>query len=196
MGEVNVNRLLLFFYLACGAMLAGCASVPSVNTKTISGVPASSVSFNEAKRAVRACTGLPNASEMFDNFEAIGYRSPLAPDSTSKTKLPNGKTRIVVPLVVHDAGDVIVQAGEGYCYVGLRGMTPQQSFNLAQILVEKFGATTNAENGQGLSDHAVQAWRVQGSGTPSVLIAAHKTWPWDRGSWPNEEGAAITLVTR
>lgn len=178
------------------AILAGCASIPPANTKSISTSPASSVAFNEAKKAVRACAGLPDATKMFGRFEAIGYRSPLAPDTASRDELPDGTTRVVVPIVSHDTGDVIVQAGIGYCYVGLRGMTPQQSYNLAQVLVTNYGATTNAENGQGLSDHVVQAWRVQRNGTSAVLIAAHKTWPWDRGRWPNEPGAAVTLNTR
>ena len=182
--------------LAGAATFAGCVGIPPVNTKSISTSPASAVAFKEAQKAVRACTGLPDAPKMFDRFEAIGYRSPLAPDVGSKTKLANGKTRVVVPAVVHDTGEVIVQAGAGYCYVGLRGMTPQQSYALAQILVRSFGATTNASYGEGLSDHVVQAWRIQKGGVPSVLIAAHKTWPWDRGSWPAVPGAAVTLLAK
>lgn len=186
------------FCLAIGAqmLVSSCAGIPPVNTNTISNSPAGANAFAEARKAVRACAGLPDAKAMFDRFEAIGYRSPEAPDSASRTNLPSGKTRIVVPAVSHDDGKVIVQAGAGYCYVGLRGMTPQQSFLLAQSLVKRFGATTNAENGQGLSDNVVQAWRVQRNGTPAVLIAAHKTWPWDRGRWPSVPGAAVTLITR
>ena len=131
---------------------------------------------------------------MFDSFEALGYRSANAPDTSSRTQLAGGGTRVVIPTVSHDTGEVIVQAGGGYCYVGLRGMTPDQSFRLAQPLVREFGATTNAENDQGLSEHVVQAWQVRNTSVPTVLIAAHRTWPWDRGNWPQVPGAAVTLI--
>lgn len=189
------GKLLCTAFLSM-ALVSGCARIPPVNTATISKSPASSVAFAEARKAVRACSALPDVKAMFDRFEAIGYRSPSAPDSASRTDLPGGKTRVVIPVVSHDDGEVIVQAGAGYCYVGLRGMTPQQSFTLAQLWVKRYGATTNAENGDGLSDHNVQAWRVQRNGVPSVLIGAHKTWPWDRGRWPSVPGAAVTLIAR
>lgn len=193
---IGMHGKLLLTLLLGAAVTSGCAQIPPVNTATISDSPANTAAFAEARQAVRACAGLPDAKAMFDRFEAIGYRSPLAPDRASRTALPGGQTRVVIPTVSHDDGDVIVQAGDGYCYVGLRSMTPQQSYTLAQILVERFGATTNAENGQGLSDHVVQAWRVESNGTPVVLIAAHKTWPWARGRWPSVPGAAVTLLTR
>lgn len=191
-----MNAKLLCMVLFAVTLVSSCADIPSVNTATISNSPASATAFAEARKAVRACAGLPDAKVMFDRFEAIGYRSSGAPDRTSRTDLQGGTTRVVVPTVSHDDGEVIVQAAAGYCYVGLRGMTPQQSFTLAQTLVKRFGATTNAENGQGLSDQVVQAWRVQRNGTPAVLIAAHKTWPLDRGRWPSVPGAAVTLITR
>lgn len=93
----------------------------------------------------------------------------------------------------HDTGEVIIRATSRYCHVGLRSMTPQQSYNLALPLVKKFKAKTNAEHGDGLSDHVVQAWRVQSVGPPSVTIAAHKTWPANTGGWPDVPGAAVTL---
>jgi len=191
-----MNAKLLCIAIGALMLFSSCASIPPVNTNTISNSPAGSKAFAEARKAVRACAGLPDAKAMFDRFEAIGYRSAKAPDAKSRTDLPNGGKIVVIPLVSHDDGEVIVEAGAGYCYVGLRGMTPQQSFLLAQSLAKRFEATTNAENGQGLSDHVVQAWQVQRNGTPTVLIAAHKTWPWDRGVWPSEPGAAVTLSTR
>lgn len=177
-------------------LLSGCVSRPPVDLTTISKSPVGAKAFAEAKRAIRACAGLPDSKRMFDNFEAIGYRSPHAPDFASKTALPGGKTKVVVPTVWYSNGDLFIQAGIGYCYVGLRGMTPEQSYQLALPLVAKYGATTNKENGQGLSDHVVQAWRVQDIGPPTVLIAAHKTWPSGRGRWPSEPGAAVTLSAR
>lgn len=179
------------------ALISSCASIPPVNNATISKSPASTTAFAKAKKAVRACSALPDVKAMFDRFEAIGYRSPAAPDIASISDLPGGKTKVVVPAVYYDDGEVIVQAAAGHCYVGLRDMTPHQSFILAQFLVKRYGATTNAENGSGLSDHVVQAWRVQPEGVPSaVLIGAHKTWPWDRGRWPSVPGAAVTLFAR
>ncbi len=185
----------LTMLIAVSALTVGCASIPPVNTSTISTTPASSAAFAEAKRAARACTGLPDEQEMLRRFRALGYRTPAGPDTDSNEGSANENAFILGPLVQHDDGSVIVQAGTGYCYVGLRSMTPEQSRQLAQILVSKYGATTNAENGQGLSDHAVQAWRVQNGGVPKVLIAANKTWPWDRGLWPDVPGAAVTLMT-
>lgn len=188
-----MNRRALLTLLV---VVSGCGGIPAVNTETISTVPASPAAFNEAKEAVRACAALPDETELFDRFEAIGYWAPPASDVAPPTQSTDGKTWVLGRVVSHDTGDVIVQASRGYCYVGLRGMTPQQSYELAQILVTKFHATTNAENGDGLSDHVVQAWQVQQKGTANVLIAAHKTWPWDRGRWPSGPGAAVTLMTR
>ncbi len=186
---------LITLVLGC-ALFSGCVGIPEVNTNTISTTPASSMTMNIARKAVRACAELPNSTAMFDRFEATGFRSPNAPDFASRTKAAGGEVRVVIPLVSFDDGNVIVQAGIGYCYVGVRGMTPQQSFELAQPLVSRYKAITNAEHGDGLSDHVVQAWRVQPKGVPRVLIAAHKTWPWSRGKWPSVPGAAVTLIAR
>lgn len=191
-----MNRKTSYILLANFVFIASCVSIPPVNTSTISTTPASSSDINTARKAVNACAGLPDAPKMFGRFEAIGLRPPNSPKVASTTELANGGTRVVVPVVAYDDGDVIVQAGDGYCFVGLRGMTPQQSYQLAQILVKEFNATTNAANGQGLSHHVVQAWQVQKNGIARVLIAAHKTWPWDQGQWPDAPGAAVTLTTR
>jgi|GEM_PF-2554831 len=195
---MKLTGQVLFVFMGL-SVVSGCVSnstVNTVNTATISSSQASAKAFSKAKRAVQACSGLPNSKKMFDSFEAIGYRSTLAPDFASRTELPGGKTRVVVPNVRYNDGELIVQAGLDYCYVGLRGMTPAQSYQLALPLVQRYGATTNEENGQGLSARVVQAWRVQDHGTPSVLIAAHKTWPRDRGTWPSEPGSAVTLFAR
>lgn len=185
-----------YFSLAVFALIASCVGIPPLNTSTISTTPASSSNINTVRKAVNACAGLPDAPKMFGRFEAAGFRPPNSPKVASTTELANGGTRVVVPVVAYDDDDVIVQAGDGYCFVGLRGMTPQQSYQLAQILVKEFNATTNAANGQGLSHHVVQAWQVQENGRAKVLIAAHKTWPWDQGRWPDVPGAAVTITTR
>lgn len=59
--------------------------------------------------------------------------------------------------------------------VGVEGMTPEQSYQLALPLVAYFEATSNTELGQGLTPNAVEAWRAAGATTP-VFIAAYKTW--------------------
>lgn len=61
------------------------------------------------------------------------------------------------------------------CIVGLEGMTPQQSFQLAEPRARKFDAQTNAERGQGLVSNAVQAWASIGE-SRGVYVAAYKTW--------------------
>lgn len=178
----------------CLLGLIGCASVPPVNTATVSASAASANAFAQAQRAAQVCSRLPNASAMLDGFEAMGFRSASAPDSVVRQQVANGGQRVVVPNVRFDNGDVIVQAGMTYCYVGLRNMTPTQSLQLGQMLANRYGALTNAELDQGLSDQVVQAWQVRNSSVPKVLIASHKTWPWDRGRWPNTAGAAVTLT--
>ena len=75
--------------------------------------------------------------------------------------------------------DVVVllgaSGGEGACIVGLEGMTPQQSFELAKPWVKTFGVRTNAERGQGLAKNAVEAWGTIEENR-IVYIAAFKTW--------------------
>lgn len=180
--------------LLCLLGLIECATIPPVNKATMSGSAAPANAFAQAQRAVQVCSRLPNASAMFDGFEAMGFRSTSAPDRVSRQQIANGGERVVIPNVRFDNGQVIVQAGLDYCHVGLRNMTPSQSLRLGEMLAGRYGARTNAELGQGLSDHVVQAWQVRNSSVPKVLIASLKTWPWDRGQWPKTPGAAVTLT--
>lgn len=181
----------------CAVFLAGCTDIPPVSTSTISTSPASAQAFSQAQRALRVCAALPDSKRMFDGFEALGYREAGGPDVSSVTKLPGGGRSVVVPLVYHNDGQLIVQAAEGYCFVGLRGMTPEQSYRLAQMLVRKYDLATNAELGQGVSSHVVEAWQAKTRPSSRILVAAHKTWPWDRGHWPKDQkGAAVTLYHR
>lgn len=94
-------------------------------------------------------------------------------------------------------------------------MTPSQSAKLAQRWVRAFDAKSNAEVGDGLSDHVSGAWRhffTEPARIPDkaayshrVYIAAYKTWPqgpYDPqrqfgydiyGLFPEAPGAAIGL---
>ncbi len=125
---------------------------------------------------------------MFAAFAAMGYAS-----GETRATQRNGNTLTSGRVVSYNDGGVIVQVSEQRCYIGVLSMTPEQSLQLAQPWVREYRAITNAEFGDGLSPHVVQAWRVQPGPVPTVLIAAHKTWPWDRGTWPDEPGAAVTL---
>ncbi|RVT82756.1 hypothetical protein DXV76_16100 [Rhodobacteraceae bacterium CCMM004] len=169
-------------------LMLGCASIPPLDTTTISQTPASASQMAFAGRIVRVCSGLPDADRVMAAFEAMGHQV-----GRWRMIMGGGEELVSPRQVSFERGDVIVQASETDCYVGVKGMTPEQSYQLAQPWVRHFGAITNAEAGQGLSPHVVQAWGGRPKGTPVVLIAAHKTWPWDRGEWPDVPGAAVTL---
>ena len=163
----------LMFCIAALVVLAGCGGIPEVNTQTISKSPASSQQFAKAKQAVRNCSSYPDADAVLASFERQG----LTPGQ-ARMVLNDGTELVSDPSISHDDGNLIVSVSSRRCFVGLRGMTPQQSYELAQIWAKKFGSSTNAELGQGLSDHVVQAWRTRYADR-TLYIAAHKTWPWD-----------------
>ncbi|MFY0618598.1 hypothetical protein [Shimia sp.] len=175
------------------SILSNCGNSSTVRQDTISTTPASSSIFREAQKAVDACAQLPNEKAMYAKFRALGYFKDNAENSSLQVPTSNGSHVVLKSAFRHDTGQIIVQANSRYCHVGLRNMTPQQSYNLAQPLVKKFNAKTNAEHGNGLSDQVVQAWRVQNVGPPTVTIGAYKTWPSNTGKWPETPGAAVTL---
>lgn len=82
---------------------------------------------------------------------------------------------------------------ERVCIVGLKNMTPAQSYELAQPWVRQFGALTNAERGQGLSDKVVQAWASLRSDR-KVYVAAYKSWAARRSPFPRGPGASVRLI--
>lgn len=179
-----------FYALLCVLLalsVAGCGGIPEVNTKTISTSPASPEHFAKAKKAVRNCTAYPNSGAVLAAFERQGHTAGRA-----RMILKDGTELVSNPTITHDDGDLIISVSSRHCYVGLRGMTPKQSFELAKIWATQYRSSTNAELGQGLSDHVVQAWRTRYP-NKTLYVAAHKTWPWDRGRWPNTPGAAVTL---
>ena len=105
-------------------------------------------------------------------------------------------------------------SGVGICWIGLEGVTPKQSVELAQIWVAAFDAKPNSAYGDGLSDHVSGAWCnlfTEPERFPDkarykhrVFIAAYKTWthgPYDPQrntafkveGFPKVLGAAIKL---
>ena len=77
-------------------------------------------------------------------------------------------------------------SGVGICWIGLEGVTPKQSVELAQIWVAAFDAKPNSAYGDGLSDHVSGDWYnlfTEPELFPDktrykhpVFIAAYKTW--------------------
>lgn len=186
---VDRRNLTCSLVLTLALIVAGCGGIPPLNSATISNTPASASEMANARRAVETCKQLPNGHAMQTAFESQGFVF-----STFVLDPRTGDTLDTAPFFSSGDGSLVLQVSTRGCAVGLRGMTPQQSFELAQIWARHYDLATNSELGQGLSDHVVQAWQAKSYPSSSTLVAAHKTWPWDRGQWPKDEpGAAVTL---
>ena len=161
----------------CFLGLIGCG-IPPVDTTLVSKTPADAKSFAVAKQAVRACKSWPNREK---NFRQAGFGY-----TTQTVALRNGReiSRIIVSSP-NDAVSVLIDGSS--CYVGLENMTPSQSYELAQIWVQSYGAQPNSTYGDGLSDHVSGAWRNffteparfpdKAAYSHRVYIASYKTWP-------------------
>lgn len=154
------------------ALLSGCA--PQVDETLISYFDAPEQNMSEARRAVDLClktSGSWNLREQL--FRQARYLDATFEDPERDID----KLRAVV--LIQPETDVVVQlgadGGKSGCIVGLKGMTPQQSYELAQPLVAHFGAISNTALGQGLTPNAIEAWRASGTYAP-IFIAAYKTW--------------------
>ncbi len=192
----------------CAVILTGCG-IPPVDTTYVSREPASAQDFAVARRAVEACTDPRRSDRMRAAFERAGF---TVSDKTEA--LRNGRT--ITRMIVDDPRDrVSVLVGGGDCFVGLVGMTPRQSAELAQIWVRAHQAQPNSAFGDGLSDHVSGAWRRFFTEPPRfpdkaayrhrIYIAAYKTWPhgpydpqrgfgYDLGQvFPDTPGAAVKL---
>lgn len=176
----------LFGAAALMSLAVGCASVPAVNTATISTTPASASSMAMAKRVVEHCAKLPDTEAMLKGLESMGYKR-----GQSGYVLRNGQSNLS-PVVSSTTGPVRFNAGAAGCTIGVNSMTPDQSFALVQPWVRKYNAKTNAELGQGLSPQVVQAWRDNGPNS-DVYISAFKTWGYDTGMTSTVPGAAVKL---
>lgn len=149
----NLRKFILA--LALGAF--GLTACVSVDDDLISKTPASAQQFAEAKKAAATCgVHAPNWKALEAAYLSMGYS-----ETQDKKRISVQKSQGVV--ILEKAGtDMVImvgsRGGEGMCIVGLKNMTPQQSYELAQPWVKKFGLLTNAERGQGLSDLMVQVW--------------------------------------
>lgn len=171
------RKLILFATILA---TAGC-EIPPVDETYISKTPASSKSFAVAERAVKACSDLADREKVQRNFQRAGFGVSV--------QHVIAKTGRQIPRMIISPPDeaVSVLYFGSSCYVGLEGMTPDQSKQLAQIWVDAHGAQPNSAYGDGLSDHVSGAWRRfvsephripdKAAYSHRIFIGAHKTWP-------------------
>ena len=153
-------------------LLTGCDT--PVNDTLVSQAPAPAQNFAEARKAAAVCARhAPNWGSAETSLKAAGFAE------TKDRRLKAVARAQNAVILENPAADAVVLIGsrgsEGACIVGLRGMTPQQSYKLAEPWARKFGARTNAERGQGLAQNAEQAWGTIEENR-IVYIAAYKTW--------------------
>lgn len=168
--------------------LSGCPGIPPVNEATISQTPVSSRLYAQAQRAVDVCAKLPDMEAVKAGFAALGY--PVFAPQT-----PSAEGAFTIGGISRWGPDLYVNVGSGGCLIGVEGMTPQQSYNLVLPWVKRWGAITNAQAGQGLSEHVVQAWRSE-TANRKVYISAGKTWDPQVADFPNVPGASVRLRYR
>lgn len=152
--------------------VSGCD--PSVDESLLSKEPASSDQFAAAQDAAAVCSRTaPNWNATEVAFKQLGFAETQDPRLQAIQKAQKAV------ILQKPSTDLVIlvgsRGGEGACIVGLIGMTPQQSFQLAQPWVQKYGALTNEERGQGLAKNAIQAWGVLEEDR-IVYLAAFKTW--------------------
>jgi hypothetical protein len=192
----------------CAAFLIGCG-VPALDTTLVSQTPADARIFAIAQRAVRACSRMPDRDNVLRAFRASGFG---VTEQSIEGVQGRSSTRAII--TAPDSAVSVLYHGS-HCYVGLLGMTPDQSRDLAGIWATAFGASPNSAHGDGLSDHVSGAWRRffnepadipnHGAFTHRIYIAAYKTWPqgpYDPqrsvpfpvdGLFPDQPGAAVKL---
>ncbi|MEX0369966.1 MAG: hypothetical protein AB3N09_04990 [Tateyamaria sp.] len=174
----------------------------------MSTVPADAQSFAIAERAVRACTDVTNAEKVRRNFQRAGFEVAV-----QMVQARTGRTIERTLISAPDKAVSVLYLGTA-CYVGLEGMTPEQSARLARIWVGAHQAQPNSAFGDGLSDHLSGAWRRfftephripdKAAYSHKIYIAAYKTWPtgpydpknsvgFDIPDFPDTPGAAVRL---
>lgn len=168
--------------------LAGCLGIPPVNTATISENPASAQRYAAARQAVKICSRLPDTEAVMRGFEALGYKRSRLEFTTN-----DGRTIVSESINSQNTDLKIIASSQG-CTIGLEGMTPDQSFQLAQPWVRKFGLVTNESLGQGLSPHVVQAWQFPRFAHSEILVSAGRTWHIGSGLSSNVPGASVRLI--
>ena len=171
---------------AIGALL-GCAGIPPVNTDTISQNPATPQRYAAALQAVNICSKLPDTEAVMSGFEALGYKRTRLVLTTYDGTVTSSDS------INSKSTDLKIIASSEGCTIGLEGMTPEQSFQLAQPWVKRFGLVTNESLGQGLSPHAVQAWQFPTYPHTQILASAGKTWYVGSGVTSDVPGASVRL---
>ena len=160
---------------------------PTVDTQLISTTDVPVTTFSKAQQAARICAqNAPNWVDVEDALKVSGF-------AESQNERLTAIAREQRAAILEDVSEQVVvlvgsRGGEGACIVGARGMTPQQSFQLAAPWAQQFDLQTNEERGQGLANNAVQAWgRIDDAGV--IFTAAYKTW-----DVLDEPGAAARLL--
>lgn len=205
-----------FLAVCCVLGAAGCG-IPPVDTTYISAVPASAQSFAVAQRAVRACSTVSSPDRVLSNFRKAGFQV-----SDTRSRTFGGASTELGSIIAPDPTVTVFYEVAQYdkrqiaeCNVGLAGMTPEQSKQLADIWVKAHGAKSNAEHGDGLSDHVSGAWRRLYTGPKNappeaayihrLFITSFKTWPHGpyavrshipsaaKEVFPKKPGAAVRL---
>jgi hypothetical protein len=147
-----------------------CSCAPAVDEELISYFGAPEENMVEASKAVDVCLQVGRAHQRETIFRQAGFVDAVFEDPERDIE------RLRELILIHPDSDVVVQIGKNGigsgCLIVLKGMSPQQSHNLALPWVRHYNAVSNEELGQGLTPNAIQAWRSQGN----VFIAAYKTW--------------------
>ena len=172
--------------ILCSLMLSSCA--PAVDEELISYFGAPDDNINEARKAVDICRKTSNsfAWDLREKiFRQAGYVEAVFEDPERNIE------EIRAVILIDPVSEVVVQLGENGgksgCIVGLKGMSPRQSHDLALPWVRHFDGVSNEDRGQGLTPNAIQVWR--GVGTQGqVFIMAYKTW-----EILETQGAAVRL---
>jgi len=165
--------------------LMGCNS--QINEAMISDEPVPASQIRAASTAAKVCARhAPNWGQVEFALKSQGY------SETDDDSLAAAAKRTKSVFLEDVNSDVVVQLGssgsEAACLIGVPGLTPTQSYQLALPWVDQFDLLTNEERGQGLSAKAVQAWgRLDEERI--VYVAAYKAW--DVFEVP---GAAVRLI--
>ena len=154
-------------------LLSSCA--PNVDEKLISYFGAPDENVSEARKAAEIC--LKNSFQQREpTFRLSGYVDAMFENPERDIEEIRGT------VLIQPNSGVVVQLGEdgkgsSGCIVGLKGMSPRQSHDLALPWVRHFNGVSNEERGQGLTPNAIQVWRgVSPRSRLQVFIVAYKTW--------------------
>ena len=180
MTQLGSIRVVLISWIS--ALLSGCA--PPVDETLISYFGASEETIAKAREAAQLCTDFgPQEREV--EFREQGFVNAAFENSERSVD------ELRATLLIHaDTGIVALlgkDGGTSGCKIGAKGMSPQQSYELALPWVALINGVSNEDLGQGLTPNAIQAWRGYRNGF-QTFVAAYKTW-----DILEEPGAAVWL---